>query len=126
MSIDNSYLRNEAYCQLMKQLTNVPSMSCRSIGWKLMGLFVQFVAPQGFDMECVIETFLTKYEANKYIEDFHKLVFNDKKSDTLNLNGRDVMVMMRAIIEPDVFAWEKIAMRNHQVERLNNARTCGF
>jgi len=113
-ALDCPYLRNEIYCQVLKQLTDIPAGWPRERGWKLLGMLCKFIPPQGPEMECVVESFLAKHEAQLYIDDLHKQLFSVDKP----VFQEDDLHLMRLIKEPDVFAWEKSSLRNLSIDRL--------
>jgi len=73
--LDSPYLCNELYCQLLKQLTNSPTGWPRDRGWKLLGLCVKHIAPQGIEMQCIVEAFLTRNGATFLVPDLQQAVF---------------------------------------------------
>jgi len=111
------YLRNELYFQLLKQLSYSPMGWYRDRGWKLLGLYLRRLLPDGFDMECVVEAFLLRYDAKLFIDDLHALVFGDQPP---RFKEEDIAIM-KQIREPDVQAWEKAASRQATLDR---SRSC--
>jgi len=74
--LPKTYLHNEIYCQLMKQLTRNTDPESRRRGWRLFSFVIQLFPPLGVDMECVVETFLFKHGAENYIKVLHSWIFN--------------------------------------------------
>jgi len=109
---DLSHMRNEFYLQIMKQLTNCPNDQRRERCWRLMGLYVKRIVPQGLAMECVIENFLMRFDARTYIADFHQLLFapNPPQHSPNDLNNP----------APPRSSWEQTVYRAESIQKLRS------
>ncbi len=113
LGVNHKYVRNELYCQLMKQLTKIPPGSggyARERAWKLMGVAVKFIRPEGDEMDHTVETFLTKYSAQALIDDLHRLVFSPANQIPV-LNEHEMVGMLKKIVEPPLAAFENGSKR---------------
>eukprot|EP00456_Euglypha_rotunda_P054282 TRINITY_DN4387_c0_g1_i5.p1 TRINITY_DN4387_c0_g1~~TRINITY_DN4387_c0_g1_i5.p1 ORF type:complete len:198 (+),score=24.49 TRINITY_DN4387_c0_g1_i5:145-738(+) len=113
----NVWLRNEAYCQVMKQLNGVSNGDIRTKGWKLMGLFLRYFAPVGVDMECVVETFLMKHGARQMRNQLHSLIFGALSAMPLPEAG-GMLEIINAIQPPDIQGWEYALTKKDDIQKL--------
>jgi len=69
----NPVLRDEAFLQLMKQLSNNPDVDSRKRGWQMMQIFIDTIKPQQ-QLENYVEMFLRSnaQPANKFLNMFHQ------------------------------------------------------
>lgn len=74
-------LRDELYCQLIKQLSNNTNPSSRSKGWDLMLLCIAHFPPNG-EMENYLEMFLrTKAQPpDKYVNMHHQTLYHGERN----------------------------------------------
>jgi len=82
MALSMPWLRNELYCQLMKQLTGNHGDPQRGLCWRLMGMCLKAFPPSGKEMEQGLEGFLGLYDAKSYIDDLHQHLFGDSAGST--------------------------------------------
>lgn len=73
-------MRNELYCQLLKQLSGNPMEEERKKAWQILWALVNCVSPDGEEMQCVVQKYLIDFgAANVYVEKLHELQFTDKE-----------------------------------------------
>merc|ERR1719473_2372797 len=73
-------LRDELYCQLIKQLSNNTNPSSRSKGWDLMLLCIAHFPPNG-EMENYLEMFLRQKSQppDKYVNLHHQTLYHGER-----------------------------------------------
>lgn len=74
-------LRDEMYCQLMKQLCNNPDPESSRKGWNLMQIFLDTFAPQP-EFENVLEMFLREHSSQpeKFINLLHQTLYGGNRA----------------------------------------------
>jgi myosin heavy subunit len=78
-------LRDEMYCQLMKQLCNNPDPESSRKGWNMMQIFLDTFAPQP-EFENVLEMFLREHSSqpDKFINLLHQTLYGGNRGGAPN------------------------------------------
>jgi len=80
-SLENPWLRDEIYCQLIKQVTANPSEESATKGWQLMACCLETFPPQS-EFENYLEMFLRTFAkpAERYIRLLHATVYGGPRA----------------------------------------------
>jgi len=114
---DKTWIRNEAYSQVMKQLTKNPGGEPRRKGWMLMDLFVHHFAPTDLNMECVVETFLMKHGAHEMRQQFHQRIFGGSVTQPIE-SWADLIKVLKEMKIPKTLGWEKAVVYSTGITKL--------
>ena len=82
--IEHVELRDELYCQIMKQLINNPSESSKRRGWNLMALALSSFPPSD-DLENFLEVFLRENNQFRTVRKLHRIVFGGALPETVSV-----------------------------------------
>eukprot|EP00163_Fabomonas_tropica_P034913 TRINITY_DN997_c0_g1_i2.p1 TRINITY_DN997_c0_g1~~TRINITY_DN997_c0_g1_i2.p1 ORF type:complete len:252 (+),score=54.53 TRINITY_DN997_c0_g1_i2:303-1058(+) len=78
--IGNRAMRDEVYCQLLKQLTNNPNPESLNRGWKALRACINYFAPtHGFAN--FLEVYLRNYKP-AFVDDLHKTLYAEREPTT--------------------------------------------
>jgi pyruvate/2-oxoglutarate dehydrogenase complex dihydrolipoamide acyltransferase (E2) component len=89
--LQTSEVRDEIYCQIIKQLEQNPNPSSKQKGWKLMEMCLQTFAP-GDDFANYLEMYLRSHhgqdrEKNKYVLMLHDTQYGPKRQTAPNVDS---------------------------------------
>ncbi len=79
--LEHSVLRDEIYCQILKQLTKNPNQDSESKGWNLLAICLSIFPPsQQFDM--YLEAFLRMHSRRELVEKLHQTLLGGPLTET--------------------------------------------
>jgi len=113
LGLAHAWLRSELWCQLIKQLSECPDETQYDRGWRLVRVCLKYVPPRGTEIECVVEQFLSKYEAKDYIALLHTSLFSEAAPPVFDGSTAELWQCK----PPEVPASEKVAMQNRRLEK---------
>merc|ERR1711871_1333572 len=80
--LENHGIRDEIYCQIVKQLIDNPQRSSVSRGWNLMALCLQTFPPSD-QFENYLELFLRENHQDRSVRKLHKIVFGGAREEPI-------------------------------------------
>ena len=95
-------IRDEVYCQIMKQLNGVPTAEIEARLWSLLNICIE-TFPPGQELENYLEHFLMRSGMRDSVSKLHECIIRKLKSEVRGLHGSlDAVVGARSV--PDVAA----------------------
>ena len=86
--IANPELRDEIYCQIIKQMIDNPSSASIRRGWNLMALALSSFPPSD-ELENFLEMFLRKNDQLRSVKKLHKIVFGGAMPEAISIDHMD-------------------------------------
>ena len=83
--IENVELRDELYCQMMKQLSKNPNDASKRRGWNLMALALSSFPPSD-ELENFLELFLRENNQFRTVRKLHRIVFGGALPETVSVD----------------------------------------
>lgn len=90
MGIDEPGLRDEIYCQLVKQLIDNPNPDSISRGWNLMALCLSSFPPSD-EFENYLELFMRNCQQDRCVRKLHKIVFEGARQRAIGVEEIEVV-----------------------------------
>ena len=90
MGIDEPGLRDEIYCQIVKQLIDNPNPDSISRGWNLMTLCLSSFPPSD-EFENYLELLMRNCQQDRCVRKLHKIVFEGARQRAIGVEDIEVV-----------------------------------